>query len=86
MSPRGVALLFQFHKNLEAVTIKGCCGKLCGPTLILSPSQMLTQVRGALVCCAQVVVAEDRWVRWLDVFSPEVVYCLHPFSLCCAIA
>ena len=48
---RAVSLLFQLHKDLEAIPIEEWCGELCWPTLVLSPSQVFTQVGGALVCC-----------------------------------
>ena len=42
--PRAIGLLFQLHEDLEAVPIKEWCGELCGPTFLLGPGQVFTQV------------------------------------------
>ena len=47
---RGVALFLQLSEDLQTVSVKELCGKLCGPTLVFGSSQVFTQVRGALVC------------------------------------
>ena len=48
---RAAGLFFLLHQDLEAIPVEEWCGKLCQPTLVLSPSQVFAKVGGVLVCC-----------------------------------